>query len=98
MIIAYGLTAEEAWSPFKVIESDLQFFWDAGETPSFDFRISILDCLKGLEKAISLGWYNSLNFNYKEYEYNYKLDNGDMNWIVSGKILAFSSPVDKGID
>jgi len=76
----------------------LTSFWDAGETPYKDFKINILDCLKGLEKGISLGWYNNLNFNYKEYEKNYKLENGDMNWIIPGKILAFSSPSDFGID
>jgi len=33
-------------------------------------------------------------FDYKEYEFNHKLENGDMNWIIPKKILAFSSPND----
>lgn len=73
-------------------------YWDAGETPNLSFRLSILDCLRGLEKAINLGWYNHSTFSYKEYERMYKLDNGDMNWIIPGKILAFSSPSDAGLD
>jgi cell division cycle 14 len=35
-----------------------------------------------------------LKFDYKEYEHNHKLDNGDMNWIIPRKILALSSPSD----
>lgn len=51
--------------------------------------------MRGLEKAIALSWYNYLKFDYKEYEYNHKLENGDMNWIIPKKILALSSPSDK---
>lgn len=98
MIISYGFTAEQAWKLFIPIEDSITYFWDAGENPNTEFRITILDCLRGLEKGINLGWYNNLNFNYKEYEKNYKLENGDMNWIIPGKILAFSSPSDYGVD
>jgi len=55
-----------------------------------------LDVLKGLERAVDLGWYNFKKFDHREYERNHKLENGDMNWIIPGKILAFSSPNDKG--
>jgi cell division cycle 14 len=41
---------------------------------------------------MKLGWYNPKTFNYKEYEEFEKVDNGDMNWIIPGKFLAFSSP------
>ena len=45
-----------------------------------------------------MGWYDYKTFKYREYEHNYKLANGDMNWIVPAKILAFSSPTDEGKD
>jgi cell division cycle 14 len=51
--------------------------------------------LKGLERAISLGWYNFNKFDYKQYEFNHKLENGDMNWIIPNKILALSSPTER---
>ena len=35
-----------------------------------------------------------MKFDHKEYEFNHKLDNGDMNWIVPKKILAMSSPTE----
>src|ERR1700761_4924780 len=66
---------------------------DAGEEPS-DFECTVSDCLRGLEKAIALGWYSFASFDYKEYETNHRLDNGDMNWIIPRKILALSSPTD----
>lgn len=48
--------------------------------------------MRGLEYAIKLGWYNPKTFNIKDYEEYERVDNGDMNWIVPGKFLAFSSP------
>jgi cell division cycle 14 len=48
-------------------------FRDAGEEPS-PFEIYVIDCLRGLERAIALGWYNFKKFDYKEYEHNHKLD------------------------
>ena len=43
---------------------------------------------------MELGWYNFHKFDHREYEFNHKLENGDMNWIIPGKIIAFSSPTD----
>jgi len=41
---------------------------------------------------MKLGWYNPQTFKTQEYDYYEKVDNGDMNWIIPGKFLAFSSP------
>jgi cell division cycle 14 len=41
---------------------------------------------------MKLGWYNPQTFKVKEYEEFERVDNGDMNWIIPGKFLAFSSP------
>lgn len=41
---------------------------------------------------MKLGWYNPNTFKVKEYEEYERVDNGDMNWIIPGKFLAFSSP------
>lgn len=92
-IVCLGLKAELAISKFKTIQSSLVPFRDAGEEPN-DFELTVADCLRGLEKAVQLGWYNFSTFDYKEYEHNHKLDNGDMNWIIPRKILALSSPTD----
>lgn len=93
MMICLNRTAEQSWDTFSKIKKSLVSFRDAGEEPS-DFDVTIYDCLRGLERGIAFGWYNFKNFDYKEYEFNHKLDNGDMNWVIPHKILAFSSPTD----
>jgi len=47
-----------------------------------------------MEYAINLGWYNSSTFNVADYQYYERVENGDLNWIIPGKFLAFSTPVD----
>ena len=41
---------------------------------------------------MELGWYNHATFNPDEYEHYERVENGDFNWIVPGKFLAFSGP------
>ena len=95
LVICCGFSPEEAWKPFEVITVDpIVAFWDAGENPYGDYACTVLDCLRGIKKAITLGWYNCLKFDYKEFELNHKLENGDMNWVLPKKILALSSPSD----
>jgi len=96
LIICEHFTAVRAWAYFERFKTTFVPFCDAGETPSTDFELSIIDVLKGVERAVDLGWYNFKKFDHREYERNHKLENGDMNWIIPGKILAFSSPNDKG--
>ena len=55
----------------------------------------MLHCLQGLEFAIKEGWYNFRNFNVKEYEHYERVENGDLNWIIPGKFMAFMGPVGK---
>ena len=57
-----------------------------------------MDCLGGLEYAIRLGWFNFKNFNLTEYEHFEKVENGDLNWIIPRKFIAFSSPSEKPQD
>jgi cell division cycle 14 len=54
----------------------------------------VLDCLRGLEYAIKLGWFDMKKFNISEYEHFERVENGDLNWIIPGKFAAFSSPHD----
>lgn len=63
----------------------------------FDF-VQVLECLQGLEYAIKLGWFNFKKFDLCEYENYEQLENGDLNWVVPDKLIAFSSPYDTGKD
>jgi len=56
------------------------------------YPLTVQHCLQGLTKAISLGWYKHDEFDPDEYEHYERVENGDFNWIVPGKFLAFSGP------
>ena len=96
-MVCLGRTAEQAWEPFKSheIHKHLVPFVDAGDAKVTlrSFELSVLDCLRGIERAMSLGWYSFKHFDLEAYERSYKLSEGDMNWIVPGRIMALSSPV-----
>lgn len=84
LVICFKLSAERAWAPFqRALEGHLIPFRDAGEVPG-DFDLTVLDCLRGLEFALSRKWYEFKRFDYKQYESFHRLDVGDMNWIVPG--------------
>lgn len=43
-------------------------------------------------KALQYGWLDFSNFDVEEYEHYERAENGDLNWIIPGKFLAFSGP------
>jgi cell division cycle 14 len=92
-IIRMSKSADEAWEPFLSAHRFLPFR-DASAEGS-PFELSIFDCLKGLEKALALGWFVFDSFNLDEYERFSRVENGGFNWIVPNKLLAFVAPTDK---
>ncbi|XP_035809321.1 dual specificity protein phosphatase CDC14AB-like isoform X2 [Amphiprion ocellaris] len=56
------------------------------------FNLTVLDCLQGIRKALQHGFLDFESFSAEDYEHYERVENGDMNWIIPGKILAFSSP------
>ncbi|OMJ93672.1 hypothetical protein SteCoe_3372 [Stentor coeruleus] len=89
-ILVLNRSAQESWNPFISLPGFLDFR-DAGYG-GCTYRCTILHCLKGLEKAIQLGWFDYKKFNVHEYEFHEKVENGDWNWIIPNKMLAFASP------
>lgn len=47
-----------------------------------------------MEYAVRFGWYDFKTFNVKEYEYYEKVENGDLNWVIPNKFVAFMGPVE----
>jgi len=90
-VIMLNRTAEEAWQPFADARISFVDFRDASYT-NCTYKCSILDCLRGLDYGIRLEWFNLKTFNLKEYEHYEKVENGDLNWIIPGKFVAFSGP------
>jgi cell division cycle 14 len=95
-VIILGRKANEVIERFSDFPKFLPFR-DASEGEC-SYECTILDCLRGLERAIDLGWFAFDTFNCLEYETRQRMDRGDMNWIISGKILAMSSPGPKMVD
>ena len=90
-VIMLNRTAEEAWKPFSDIQPAFADFRDASYT-TCTYKCTVLDCLRGLEYAIKLKWFDIKTFSLRDYEYYEKVENGDLNWIIPGKFVAFSGP------
>lgn len=93
MVVILKLDAEHSFSLFKHYQSHLLNYRDASKGECY-YELTIVHCLQGLQEALKHGWYNFRTFNVKEYEHYEKVENGDLNWIIPGKFLAFMGPVD----
>jgi cell division cycle 14 len=94
-VLAMKKTAEEAFKPFRKIR--FKPFRDALYLPC-TYKCTILHCLQGLEFAVKAKWFNLDNFDVRDYEYYERVENGDLNWIIPGKFLAFCTPKDEKLD
>ncbi|KAM9410566.1 dual specificity protein phosphatase CDC14AB isoform 2-T2 [Pholidichthys leucotaenia] len=56
------------------------------------YNLTVLDCLQGIRKALQHGFFDFEAFDVDEYEHYERVENGDLNWIVPEKFLAFSGP------
>jgi cell division cycle 14 len=96
-VVSLGKTAEEAYAPFVNISPPFLPFRDASNGPC-DFHLAILDCLKGLQMAMELGWFDLNKFDVQEYSHYEKVENGDLSWIIPDKFIAFAGPCATSID
>lgn len=93
MVVILKMRAEDAFAKFKEYENVLKPYRDASKGECY-YDCTILHCLQGLEFALHHNWYDFRTFNVKEYEHYEKVENGDLNWIIPNKFLAFMGPVD----
>ncbi|XP_069043379.1 dual specificity protein phosphatase CDC14B isoform X2 [Lepisosteus oculatus] len=84
-------TPEEAYSLLVSRNTTYLPFRDAS-FGTCSYNLHILDCLKGIHKALQYGWLDFTKFDVEEYEHYERAENGDFNWIIPGKFLAFSGP------
>uniref|UniRef100_T1JBF3 Uncharacterized protein n=1 Tax=Strigamia maritima TaxID=126957 RepID=T1JBF3_STRMM len=66
-------------------------FRDASFGPC-SYNLNLLDCLNAVYKAIQNNFFNFDVFDVDEYEYYEQVENGDLNWIIPNKFLAFCGP------
>ncbi|XP_048383556.2 dual specificity protein phosphatase CDC14C-like isoform X3 [Stegostoma tigrinum] len=56
------------------------------------YNLTVLDCLHAVSKALQYNFFNFNTFDVDEYEHYERAENGDFNWIIPSKFLAFSGP------
>jgi protein-tyrosine phosphatase len=56
------------------------------------FQLTILDTLRGLYRAREYGFFDFATFNVEEYEHFEQVENGDLNWVMNEKFIAFAGP------
>ncbi|XP_057577363.1 dual specificity protein phosphatase CDC14B isoform X6 [Hippopotamus amphibius kiboko] len=91
MVIYLGKTPEEAYRILMFEDTSYIPFRDAAYG-SCNFYITLLDCFHAVKKAMQYGFLNFNSFNLDEYEYYEKAENGDLNWIIPDRFLAFCGP------
>ena len=90
-MIHLNTTPDNAFKPIEPIAGGLRAFRDASNLPTL-YDLSVLDCLRGIHRAIEMKWFEYNDFDHVLWEKMAKTENGDMNWIVPGKLLALASP------
>eukprot|EP01038_Epipyxis_sp_PR26KG_P009586 gene9586-12910_t len=84
-------TPDEAFKPFKHVATTFPPWHDATPTVCH-FNLTVLDTLRGLYKARECGFFNFAAFDVAEYEHYEQVENGDLNWCMEGKFVAFAGP------
>ncbi|XP_017267894.1 dual specificity protein phosphatase CDC14B isoform X3 [Kryptolebias marmoratus] len=90
-VMHLNMTPEEAYGLLVSRNSTYIPFRDASFGTCM-YNLDILDCLHAVYKALQYGWLNFSKFDVEEYEHYERAENGDFNWIIPGKFLAFSGP------
>ena len=97
-VMHLGRAADDAYRPLLPLKPFAPFR-DASCGPS-TYHLTVLDCLRGLQRARdahvldfrSPAGSSASAFDCEAYEHYERVENGDLNWAVPGKIIAFSGP------
>lgn len=91
MVIYLGRAPEEAYRILMCGATSYIPFRDAAYG-SCNFYITLLDCFHAVKKAMQYDLLNFNSFNLDEYEHYEKAENGDLNWIIPDRFIAFCGP------
>lgn len=87
-VLFQRMSADQAFVPFQHMR--FPSFHDATPTVC-TFQLTILDCLRGLERALRSSYISTATFDLHEYQHFERVENGDLTW-VSPKFIAFAGP------
>ncbi|CRL04626.1 CLUMA_CG017694, isoform A [Clunio marinus] len=91
-IIYLDKTADEVYKLLTNNETQLYAKYNDASAVLSEYKLTLLDCLRAVEKAHHFGFFNFDDFNYLEYEHYEIVESGDLNWIVPNKFIAFCGP------
>lgn len=99
MVIVRKCSAEAAFAPLKGLRVPLLHFRDVSRgIAASKFPLGVVDCLQGLQKAIEIGLFAWERFDEDTYEFYDRVENGDLNWVLPHKFLAFPGPSAHSVD
>ena len=90
MIVELGYSPNDAWNRFSTVEPKLEMYRDAQDCPT-NFRLDVIDCWRGLERANHLRWLEEIDMG--EYEHYSNPLEGDLHAVIPDKLIAFRAPV-----
>ncbi len=93
MIIYMDISASRAYEVIRHLEPFCGFR-DASSGPPM-YTLGVEEVLMGMDRAKHVGfinWHKGEVFDADAYEHYEQVENGDLNWIVPGKFLAFAGP------
>ncbi|VDO10889.1 unnamed protein product, partial [Haemonchus placei] len=92
LIIYQGVSADAAYLRLETAQPPKFIGFRDAALGEPTYLLHLHDVLRAVEKAINLKWFDITSFDAEEYELYERVENGDMNWIIPGKILSFCGP------
>ena len=93
MVLYMDMPASRAYEVIRHLEPFCGFR-DASNGPPM-YTLGVEEVLMGMDRAKKVGfinWHKGEVFDADAYEHYEQVENGDLNWIVPGKFLAFAGP------
>jgi protein-tyrosine phosphatase len=98
-LMRHGIPSTRIRSLFATApKSILPSFRDASRFHENIFPLSIGDICESVEYSMRLRWINWDSFDIMESEHHQHVDNGDLNWIIRDKFVAFAGPSSDCLD
>eukprot|EP00035_Acanthoeca_spectabilis_P035593 m.35411 g.35411 ORF g.35411 m.35411 type:complete len:412 (-) comp7448_c0_seq1:4137-5372(-) len=91
-VIILGMSPEDAFAPIAPLEYSFVGYRDASYNHACAYKLPIRECLNGLVQGMLHGWLDLSSFSMEEYEYYERVENGDLNWVLPNKFIAFAGP------
>lgn len=91
-IIFLNKTADDVYKMLTNNETQTYTKFNDASAVLSEYKLTLLDSLRAIEKAYKYGFFNFDDFNYLEYEHYEIVESGDLNWILPNKFIAFCGP------